>query len=211
MPPLPFSREAFLDVFAAYNQAVWPFALGLWLSSAAMLAALVARAPWRDVLAGWVLTLLWTWTAVTYHAIFFTAINPAAWLFAALFLTQGWLLVDAHALSGAMRFDLPRSGFGIAGIGLVAAGLGYPALTAIAESYPRMPTFGVPCPTALVTIGMLLLAPGAPRRLLIVPLAWAAIGGSAAFLLGMRVDSLLLVAAAAALARLTIDVRVVSH
>ena len=28
---MPFSHEQFLDVFAAYNQKLWPFAILLWL------------------------------------------------------------------------------------------------------------------------------------------------------------------------------------
>jgi hypothetical protein len=34
---------------------------------------------------------LWLWNAVVYHAVFFTRINPAAWLFAGLFLVQAAL------------------------------------------------------------------------------------------------------------------------
>lgn len=35
---LPFSSEAFLDVFARYNMTLWPAALVLWLAAAAVLA-----------------------------------------------------------------------------------------------------------------------------------------------------------------------------
>jgi hypothetical protein len=60
--------------------------------------------------------------------------------------------------------------------------------------------FGVtPCPTTIFTFGVLLLsARPLPALLLVIPLAWAAIGGSAAVLLGVREDLTLTAAAAIA-------------
>ncbi len=53
-----------------------------------------------------------------------------------------------------------------------------------------MPLLGTaPCPTTIFTIGILLLGRwGAVRWLLVIPLAWSAIGGSAAIMLGVPQD-----------------------
>ena len=77
----------------------------------------------------------------------------------------------------------------------------YPAIArAEGHAFPRLPTFGVPCPTTILTIGFLLAADRSlPRLVAVIPLVWAVIGGSAAFLLGVRAD-LMLVAAGIALA-----------
>ena len=82
------------------------------------------------------------------------------------------------------------------GIGLVAYALAYPALAlASGDTYPRGPTFGVPCPTAILTIGLLVSARGGPPLTLsIVPIVWAFIGGSAALLYGVVTDYVLLAA-----------------
>jgi hypothetical protein len=63
--------------------------------------------------------------------------------------------------------------------------------------YPALPMFGIaPCPVVLFTFGVLLLAKAPlPRRLLIAPFVWALIGGTAAFLLGVAQDWLLLASA----------------
>jgi hypothetical protein len=73
----------------------------------------------------------------------------------------------------------------------------YPAIT-IAEhgSVVRVPTFALPCPTTIFTAGVLLLASPPWRPLAIVPIMWSVIGGSAAFLLGVRADYALPVAGA---------------
>ena len=68
---------------------------------------------------------------------------------------------------------------------IVYAMLLYPAIGALAgQSYPAVPVFGVaPCPLVIFTFGVLLLADPLPLRLLIVPLLWSLVGGSAALLL----------------------------
>ena len=53
----------------------------------------------------------------------------------------------------------------------------------------RLPTFGLPCPTTIFTIGLLCFAvPPTPRSPLIVPLLWCLVGAQAAFLLGVQPD-----------------------
>lgn len=56
-----------------------------------------------------------------------------------------------------------------------------------------MPTFGVtPCPVTPFTFGILLLSPGTPWWLLVVPAAWSLVGGSAAYRLRVPQDWVLL-------------------
>jgi hypothetical protein len=58
---------------------------------------------------------------------------------------------------------------------------------------------GTPCPTTLLTLGLLFWArPPLPRLLLAVPLLWSAVGTTAAFALGVPQDLALLVAGLAA-------------
>jgi hypothetical protein len=67
---------------------------------------------------------------------------------------------------------------------------------ALGHRYPETPTFGVPCPTAILTIGALITARPIPVALAIVPALWAFIGGSAAWLLAVPADYVLLGAGA---------------
>jgi hypothetical protein len=81
---------------------------------------------------------------------------------------------------------------------LIIYALLYPAL-ALAEghAFPRTPTFGVPCPTTLLTIGWLLAADAPwPAAVALIPIGWALVGGSAALLFGVRTDLMLWVAGA---------------
>jgi hypothetical protein len=192
---LPFSRDAFFEVLAAYNEAWWPVALGFWMAT---LTAFVIRL--RDGRASeWtfgLLALQWAWSAIAYHAALFSAINPAAWVFAAMFLIQAALLIRY----GVARRQLSFSGHGPAtqpvGYALIGYGLLYPAIVLLGDhAYPRIPTFGLPCPLTIVTAGFLLLVRDRlPSSVSVVPVMWAVIGGSAAFLLAVPADLALPVA-----------------
>jgi len=78
-----------------------------------------------------------------------------------------------------------------------AYALAYPLLAlATGLHWPRLPSFGVPCPTTLLTVGLLLgLAPRRLRGLSVIPWLWCLVGGSAALVLGVRPDLMLWVAA----------------
>lgn len=192
---LPFSRDAFFDVFGAYNEAWWPVALVFWTAT---LAAFVSSfrggrgTQWTFGLLG----MQWAWSAVAYHATLFSGINPAAWLFAAMFLIQAGLLTWYGVADQQLTFSGHRSTAHLVGYALVGYGLLYPLIVLVgAHSYPRVPTFGVPCPTTIVTVGFLLLVRGRiPPLLSVVPVIWAAIGGSGALLLDVPADLALPVA-----------------
>jgi hypothetical protein len=68
----------------------------------------------------------------------------------------------------------------------------------------ELPMFGVtPCPVTIFTFGMLLLTrQPVPRLLLAIPVLWSLVGGSAAMLLRVPQDWLLLVSGAIAVALL---------
>jgi hypothetical protein len=198
---LPFSRAAFLDVFAAYNTPFAGVVAALWLVSLGAVVLLVrGRLPRRGapiLLAG-----LWGWGGIAYHALHFTRINPAAWAFAGLFVVQALLFAAVAIRPGRLEFTWAWDRRHAPAFVLLAYGLAYPFLSMLlVERYPRVPTFGVPCPTLLVTAGFLLTASPVPRRLFPVPILWSLVGGAGAVLLGVPTDFMLYVAGALLVAR----------
>jgi hypothetical protein len=186
---LPFTREQFFDLFAAYNEALWPALVVLWTASAVIVALrLSARHPHDR----WVSALLvghWLWSAAAYHVAFFTRINPAAWLFAALFLGQAVLFFRVGVVQRRLSFAPWGSAWAPLAWVLIGYSMAYPALNALDHrSLLRIPTFGLPCPTTIFTVGVLMLATPRCWSLSVVPVIWSAIGGSAAFQLGVSAD-----------------------
>jgi hypothetical protein len=185
---LPFTREQFFDLFGAYN-ALWPAAVMLWLTSAVLGLLLLKQRRGVDRWMSALLAVHWAWSALAYHVAFFTRINPAAWVFATLFLIQAALLFRIGVVQKRVSFE-PRHGtWAPLAWGLIVYSLAYPAINAIDhQSLSRIPTFGVPCPTTIFTAGVLMLTTRPSWALATVPVIWSVIGGSAAFLLGVRAD-----------------------
>jgi hypothetical protein len=192
---LPFTREQFFDLFVAYNEALWPAVVALWVASTAVVALRLSARHQHD---RWVSALLvghWAWSALAYHVAFFTRINPAAWLFAALFLSQAVLVFRVGVVQRRLSFAPWDSAWAPLAWGLIVYSLAYPAINAFEHrSLLRIPTFGLPCPTTIFTAGVLMLATSRCWSLSVVPLIWAAIGGSATLLLGVNTDVALLLA-----------------
>ena len=194
---IPFSADQFLDVFARFNQAIWPAQVAAY----ALALAAVALALRGGRAASWAVPSLlagaWGFVGVGYHLVFFSAVTPAARLFGALFLVQALLFAEA-ALRRRLSFGGSPAARALPGLALVAyAAVVYPILgAALGHGYPRSPSFGVaPCPTTIFTFGVLLLSTGAfPRWLLLVPFLWSLVGASAALQLGIREDLGLVVA-----------------
>jgi hypothetical protein len=188
---LPFTTEAFFGVFERYHEVLWPapiFLTGLALG--ALVLAFVRRA-WADRAALAVLALLWGWMAVAYHWTFFASINPAAWAFGALFALQALVFAWTGVVKGRLHFAPGRTATTMLGGVLIAyALLVYPLLGgALGHHFPAAPTFGLPCPTTLFTVGLLaFLRRRFPAHVLVIPVLWTAVGTSAAYSLGMRED-----------------------
>ena len=189
---LPFSETEFLDVFAAYNTALWPAVLGLWVASAfVFVRVLQGTKPGRGVT--FLLLLHWAWGGVAYHLGFFASINPAARLFGALFLVQAALFAKDALGRTPSSYAWKQTSRQISGALLCGYSLGYPILAMwLVGPYPRTPTFGVPCPTTLFTVGLLMMADRVRLHLLIIPILWSLVGGSAAILFGVATDYVLL-------------------
>jgi hypothetical protein len=150
------------------------------------------------------LVVHWAWSGAIYHLIYFRRINPAAVFFGAVFLIQAALFLWRGGIRADLTFTPQRSVWGIAGAILILYSLAYPAIgLATGLRVPRFPSFGVPCPTTLLTVGVLLLGPRHEARILgVIPILWAGIGGSAAFVLEIRPDLALPVAGTILLAYL---------
>ena len=192
---LPFTPEQFFNVFAQYNNALAWAAAGLWIA-----AGVAVSAAWNDRSGrshGLLrfLAVLWAWNAIAYHAAFFAQINPAAWFFAAAFALQA-VFFAIVARRSEFHFFTAAGWRRKTGGALILFALAYPVLNiTFGHEYPGTPTFGVPCPTAILTLGLLLTVRArAARWLAIIPMLWGFVGGWAALLLNVWSDYVLVLA-----------------
>jgi len=193
---LPFTPEQFLAMFVSYNNAIWPTQIAAYLFGGIAVALLFLETLGSDRAVASILAAMWLWTGFVYHGLWFSAINKAAYFFAALFIVQSCCLVYTGMYRHQIRFGI-RLGLAtwVGAAFATYAAIVYPLIgVATNHPYPAMPMFGVtPCPATIFTFGMLLLTIGpVPRWLLVIPAVWSLIGGSAAILLNVPQDWLLL-------------------
>lgn len=196
---LPFTERQFFDLFERYNEAIWPLQIVAYALGTIAVGAILISRRWGAAASLSALALLWLWTGISYHWVFFSSINPVARVFAALFIAQALILAFA-ALRGRIRFVASGgAAHAAAWLFMLYAAALYPLLNMfLGHAYPRGPSFGVtPCPLVIFTFGVLLLS---THRLgwvvWVIPVVWAAIGGSAALLLNVLPDLALPIAAA---------------
>lgn len=208
---LPFTAEQFFEVFRAYNTAVWP-AQVLLLALAVVALALVFVPHRRSGVAiSAILAGLWAWLGLAYHLAFFAPLNPLAYAFAAVSVAGAAAFVWHGVIRRRLEFGWTATFRSALGALLILFALvAYPAWSAYSgHPYPELPTFGLPCPTTLFTVGLLLLAKApCPRGPLVVPVLWCFVGAQAAFLLGVQPDLGLVVAGVIGLGLLATPTRI---
>ena len=176
-----FSPETYYRLIGQYLRDVWPARM-LWVVAGIGVTVALARrksVPGRPIIA--VTAAAWLWVALAFHLQRYAAINWAATWFAAAFALEAMLLCWSGVVRPGLRPDRAsrlgrRVGLGL----LVYAVVGQPLVDRLARgSWAGAGGFGLtPEPTAIATLGILLLATG-PRWLVFpIPLLWCLVGGA---------------------------------
>ena len=153
----PFTIDQFQDVFKAYNNNIWPFQFFL-VALAVWIVIIALKKPASNSLMMFILGSLWIWTGVVYHLVYFTAINNAAYFFGILFIIQGCIFFSQGTSGDGLNFRFRKDLYGITGAFLILFSLViYPILNYfLGHVFPYSPTFGLPCPLTIFTLGLLL-------------------------------------------------------
>lgn len=162
---LMFSPRTYWRLVELYNLGWWPLHLAALPAGLAALALAVSRkAPALRALA-LLLAVAWLWVGWAFHWHSYAAINWAARYAALAFAVQALLLL-ALGLRGAPATPAPpgmrRLGWALAAAGLLA----YPFMAWLAgRPWQQAEIFGMaPEPTALATLGLLLVSPVGGQR-----------------------------------------------
>ncbi len=188
-----------LGLFTRYNGATWPWHLVAY-GIALLVVGLVLLRPGKvtDRVTAGALAAMWLWLGVGFHATFAAQVDPLLGAaYAALFVVQAFLLARAGIVRRELAFTAGRGVSAWVGWGALAYALVvYPVIGAVlGHGWPQAPLVGMaPCPSAIATFGLLLLAmPPLPRHLLAIPLMWAVLAPLAAVGRGVPEDLGLLV------------------
>lgn len=183
-----FSPRTYYRLFELYNREIWPAQV---LTSGAGVAILLALRR-GGVRTGRVIAALlagcWLWVAWAFHFQRYATINWAATYFAAAFAIEALAIAWTGVVRGRLAFGAVDRALRCAGIGVLLLGLVVqPLIGPLAgRHWAQAELFGVaPDPTAVATLGVLLLASDRVRwALLVVPVLWCAVTGATLWAMG---------------------------
>ena len=165
-----------MSVFGAYNPAIWPMQVFAYLAGLVALYSATKQTRFSNNIACGILTFFWMWTGAVFCVFFWAPTYPAAYAFGILFIAQSFVFL-LNASKPTLSFKSQRNSFTLIGWLFIAyAMVGYPlAGHLLGHIYPRSLPFGlVPCPTAVFTLGLLMLTDkNVPRYVLVIPAIWS--------------------------------------
>lgn len=179
-----YSSRAYFRLFELYNTALWPaqiavFALGVAILERSLRGG--ARPGVGRAIAAF-LAACWIWVALAFHAARYATLNTAAPAFAWIFGLEAALLVWIGIVRGRLVWGRPETAAERVGLVLYVLALAVLPFSAVlaGRGLRAAEVFGLaPDPTAVGTLGLILMAKSRPRwPLLIVPIAWCAATGA---------------------------------
>jgi Family of unknown function (DUF6064) len=174
-----FSPRVYWRMFELHNTALWPLPLVMLAVGIAALALAILRPqqPARPIAI--LLAALWAWVGWSFVWERYATINWTAVYAAPLFAIEALLFLILGGAFNRLSLEL-RDARGMVGILLVALALGYPLLAPLfGRPWHGAEFFGIaPDPTAIATLGFLLMARGRSTLLLYpIPLLWCLASG----------------------------------
>jgi hypothetical protein len=189
---LPFTAEILFSSFETYNLALWPLPILAPVLAVAIVLLTLRRVRHGDRAIGALLALAWVWIGVGYFILHFAAFDFAAPLYGGLFVVQALLLAWTGFVRGRLAFRFGADLFVWCGIVVaLAAALAGPLGDGLfGRGWASARVVGLaPGPTAVFTLGMLLLTAGrTPLHLAIIPLLWTLVAGATAWILSIPQD-----------------------
>jgi hypothetical protein len=170
----------FFALLENYNQAIWPMPLVAYGLAVLALIFIMRSGKLGNRMVSGVLAFFWLWTGLIFQVFFLAPIEKTSYASGAFLVLQGILLIWYGVFKHELTFKWRLNSYGIiGGLIILYSLIAYPVFGTLAgHQFPRVPVFGLmPCPTAMFTAGILLLAePGFPRSLLLIPFVTAMMG-----------------------------------
>lgn len=178
-----FSLHSYYRLFELYNAAIWPAQIVALALGLAIWRLLRRAEPWRGRLIAAIVAVCWLWVAIAFHSHRYATLTWSARYFMWAFGIEAALLLWTGVVRGRLAFERRPLGLAIFLFALVVQPL---IGLLFGRTWRQAEFFGVaPDPTAIATLGVLLLSAGRVRwELMVLPLLWCAISG--ATLLSMK-------------------------
>ncbi len=174
-----FAPRTYYRLVETYNAESWPWQAVAIAAALALVALAWRRARYAGRIVALVLAFAWGAVAWRFHWERYATINWAAVYFAGAFALQAALLAWT-GLFGGLDYGGTSRRRRYAGLALIVAALAVVPFAALAAGRPwrQIEVAGLsPDPTAILTLGLLLVARRAHWALYLVPVLWCLASG----------------------------------
>ncbi len=176
-----FAPRTYYRLFELYNDEIWPAQILALALGAAIVVLLARGGDWPGRLIAALLAASWLFVAWAFHLERYATINWSAVYFAAGFALQALLLIWTGTIRGRLVLRMDAHPVDRVGLGLFLFALGgQPAIGRLmGRPWVQAEVLGVaPDPTAVATLGLLLMAGRVPWALMVLPLLWCTVTGA---------------------------------
>jgi hypothetical protein len=177
-----FAPRTYYRLFELHNEEIWPAQVVALAMGAAILVMLRRGDAWRGRAIAAILAGCWLWVAWAFLVERYATINWAATYVAAGFAVQALLLAWTGLRGRRLHLRLTAHPVARAGLAIFLFALVVQPLVGplVGRSWAQAEIFGVaPDPTAVATLGVLLLAVDRVCwELLVLPAIWCALTGA---------------------------------
>jgi len=177
-----FSAQTYYRLFELYNRDIWPLQIPALAGGVAIAVLLFRKSAWQGRAISAILAASWLWVAWAFHRQHYASIHWAAAGFAVGFAVEALLLIWKGVIRDRLMYEVGASTAAWIGLGVFMFALCIQPFMALypGRQWLQMQIFGVaPDPTALATLGLLLLAGHRGGWILwIVPVLWCGISGA---------------------------------
>ncbi len=184
-----FSPEVYYSSLAYYNDAIWPAQIVAFFAGLLFFWLCYRRQRKKLGFAGLLLGLGWGWCGLVYHHQFYQGLNWMAFYYGWLFVVQalllsGWGVWQLFKVCAPVSHPTQLDCAGLAVIGLALFALPFTGLVDGPSLKGGLVLGLSPAPTLLATAGFALITPRAAWWLFILPILYAVIGITTAYVIG---------------------------
>jgi hypothetical protein len=177
---VPFTFNEFLEMLERFNTDLWPAHAIMYALAGVAIYFAIRKSKYAGKIVTVILVLFWIWVGVVFNLLYFSMLNPMAYLFVVLFILEGIMLAMAGLFKNRISFKVRADLFGLIGaVMIIYALIGYPLVGYVTGRGPDhlLYTGMMPCPTTIFTLGILCWTDRQmPKYILIIPVIYALSG-----------------------------------
>lgn len=196
--PYTLNNDQFFRLIAQYNQTIYPLQIFLFILGLLAVVLMHLRQSKKNTYTSIILGMLWLYCGIFYFLIYMPEYSQIGYFYGSLFILQGLFFFYEAFFRNKIFFGFQKSAKDITAYIIILTGLFIYPLVGIASGHNilEIMTLGLPGPTAILTLGFLLLGTKkSPLYLVLIPALWGLVGFTLSLSAGVYVDGFTLMSA----------------